>query len=206
MSSQRFPGKVLAPFCGEPIIRHVLRAAEEVLDRLSIVVATSVEPSDDPLCSYLQDIGYQVFRGPLADVFERFRLCLEVFPADWILRISADSPLLPTGPLQRVVGLAESQHCDLGTTIFPRTFPKGCNAELILTETFLRIDRSRLTPHDREHVTPYYYRNADRFRIVNISSRCSQPSDLSLTVDEIDDLQRLERLSGGERDRIRSIG
>jgi len=195
MSSQRFPGKVLAPFRNEPIIVHVLRAVERVLDRSLIVVATSVEPSDDPLWSYLNGAGYHVFRGPLSDVFERFRLCLGAFPADWIMRISADSPLLQQEPVEKVVGLASRQDCDLVTTIFPRTFPRGSNAELIRTETFLCIDPSQLTAHDREHVTPFYYRNADRFRIVNVTSHDPDMAELSLAVETIEDLQNLDRLS-----------
>jgi spore coat polysaccharide biosynthesis protein SpsF len=198
MSSRRFPGKVLAPFRGQPLIRHVLAAIERALPSVPVVVATSRESSDDPLVSYLRTSSVEVFRGPLDNVFERFRMCLAEHVCDWILRISADSPLLDTGLLQAVVSHADKTNCDLVTTIFPRTFPRGRNAELIQVSTFMTIDTSELSEADREHVTPVYYRNPERFRIVNIQSANPQLAELSLAVDTVDDLHRLEQLSEGE--------
>src|SRR5687768_13033965 len=94
MSSQRFPGKVLAPFRGRPIIDHVVAAIRSALPEVPVVVATSTEHSDDPLAAYLGSTGTAFHRGPLADVFSRFRGCLVAHPADWVLRVCADSPLL----------------------------------------------------------------------------------------------------------------
>src|SRR5687768_15528626 len=94
MSSSRFPGKVLAPVNGIPMISRVIDRVTHAFDRQSLVVATSIEASDDPLVLYVQSLGLNVFRGPLENVFERFRLCLTSNPCDWFFRISADSPFL----------------------------------------------------------------------------------------------------------------
>src|SRR6476646_7667507 len=94
MSSQRYPGKVLAPFRGEPMIWHVVRAVETALPRPDLLVVTSTHPTDDPLVHYLQAVGIQVFRGPLDNVLQRFLLCLQSHPCEWVLRINGDSPLL----------------------------------------------------------------------------------------------------------------
>ncbi len=103
MRSSRFPGKVLAPFRGEPIVRHVLRAVATAIPPEAIVLVTSADPSDDPLACYVARLGFSVWRGPLDDVFERFCEAARAFPSEWILRVSADSPLLDAGILQRVV-------------------------------------------------------------------------------------------------------
>ncbi|MBL8072665.1 MAG: hypothetical protein JNM35_16430, partial [Nitrospira sp.] len=63
MSSQRYPGKVLAPFRGEAMIRHVLRAVEHTFSSEDIVVVTSTELSDDPLVRYIESLGMHVHRG-----------------------------------------------------------------------------------------------------------------------------------------------
>ena len=60
MSSRRFPGKVLAPFAGRPLIDHVLEQVAKALPRKRIVVATSTEPSDDPLVAYLRECGVKI--------------------------------------------------------------------------------------------------------------------------------------------------
>src|ERR1700690_261368 len=89
MSSSRFPGKVLAPVNGKPMIARVIRCVAGSFGSDSIVVATSDETSDDPLASYIESLDVKVFRGPLENVFERFRLCLNTNPCDWFFRISA---------------------------------------------------------------------------------------------------------------------
>ena len=191
MSSRRFPGKVLAPFRGEPIVRHVLRTIEEALPEVPRLVVTSAEPSDDPLAAYLASLGVDCFRGPLDDVIGRFRAALAAHPCDWVLRICADSPLLDPTVLRRVVD-ARRDDLDLVTTTEPRTFPKGQNAELIRARTLFALDDGELDAADREHVTTVMHRRRDRFRLLNVAADGPSRAHESVAVDTIDDLQRLE--------------
>ncbi|GIX47101.1 MAG: spore coat protein [Candidatus Tectimicrobiota bacterium] len=192
MSSQRFPGKVLAPFRGRPLIWHVVSAVQQALPAVPLVVVTSEAASDDPLVAYVQSLGLEVFRGPLANVFARFRACLARYPCAWILRVSGDSPLLDGRVLRRVVHTALHTPCDVATTVFPRTFPSGHNAEMIRAATFLRLDQAALTAEEQEHVTLHFYRHAERFRLVNVASGNPALARLHLAVDTLDDLRRLE--------------
>lgn len=192
MSSDRFPGKVLAPFAGRPLVDAVVdrvRAVEGV-DR--ILVLTSDHPTDGPLASYLADRGVATFRGPLTDVFGRFRSFLSHDHADWFLRVNADSPLLEPAILTRLLTHPGRAQADIVTTIFPRTFPKGKNGELVRTSTFLAIDTAELTDDDREHVTGFLYRHPDRFVIATVTSADPALAGLSFAIDTIDDLRRLE--------------
>lgn len=200
MSSRRFPGKVLAPFRGQPIIRHVIDAVREALPSFALVVVTSAEPSDDPLAAYVSGLDVPVFRGALADVFGRFRDCLEHFPCDWVLRVSGDSPLIAPRLIKAVTDHIGQPvlDFDLVTTVYPRTFPKGQNAELIRAEVFQTIDAKTLTDEEKEHVTPYFYRHPDRFRIVNVSSGSPKLAAMSLAIDSLQDLERLEALADVE--------
>jgi spore coat polysaccharide biosynthesis protein SpsF len=190
MSSRRFPGKVLAPFRGQPIIRHVVEAVARALPDVPRLVVTSTEPSDDPLAAYLANLNIDCFRGPLDDVFERFRAALRRHPATWVLRICADSPLLSAEMLRAVVAQA-AEGVDLVTTTAPRTFQTGNNAELIRARTLLEIDAAALDAHDREHVTPFLHRHP-RLTRVNVASGDPRLAELSVAVDSIDDLHRLE--------------
>jgi spore coat polysaccharide biosynthesis protein SpsF (cytidylyltransferase family) len=189
MSSRRFPGKVLAPFRGEPIVRHVLRAVERGLPEWPALVVTSVEPSDDPLAAYLKSINVECFRGPLDDVLGRFRAALASHPCEWVLRICADSPLLDSEVLRRVVA-ARRDDLDLVTTTEPRTFPKGQNAELIRARALLELNDAELDASDREHVTPIFHR---RGRFLNVAAEGPSRAHESVAVDSVEDLQRLER-------------
>jgi len=193
MSSSRFPGKVLAPVNGSPMISRVIEGAARACDRHAVVVATSDELSDDPLVVYVQSLGIQVFRGPLDDVFNRFRLCLQDNPCDWFFRISADSPLLNSGIMKAMLPLVDSS-LDLITNVHKRTFPHGQSVELLNAETFRRINEEALTKDQREHVTRYYYEHAEKFRILNIETTDSSYSKLDFVVDTVDDLRRVEEL------------
>ena len=194
MSSARFPGKVLAPLRGKPVIQHVVERVKQVVPLRFITVVTSAEEADDPLASYVQRKGIAVFRGPLNDVFGRFRLCLMEFPCEWILRVNADSPLMSVENMRGVIAYEKEADVDLATTTFPRTFPKGQNAELIRVETFIKIDPVELTREDKEHVTAFYYRQPRRFHIVNISSGNPRLANLNYAVDTLDDLRDLEKM------------
>ncbi|MFA6316462.1 MAG: NTP transferase domain-containing protein [Elusimicrobiota bacterium] len=192
MSSRRFPGKVLAPFLGRPIVAHVVSCVCGVVPRSRVVVLTSDEPSDDPLASYAETLGVGVFRGPLDDVFGRFRACLRRHPCDFFLRICADSPLLSPSVIRAVAAAGRAAGADLATNVFPRTFPKGQSAELLRAGTFLAVDQRRLTGYQREHVTPFFYENPGRFSIVNVESGRPSLSRVRMDVSEPADLPRLE--------------
>lgn len=191
MSSRRFPGKVLAPFRGEPIVLHVVRAAAAAVGEANVVVATSDELSDDPLAAYLASAGSVCFRGPREDVLERFRLCARAHPSDWVLRLCADSPLLDPAELAAVVAGA-ADGVDVVSTTLAEHDTHGRNAELIRTSALLGLDPAELTEHEREHVTPFFYAHPDRFRIVAVD--LPRGDLVRLTVDTVEDLARLEAL------------
>lgn len=193
MASARFPGKVLAPLNGRPVIRHVVEAVVRALPGLPLVVATTLDESDDPLVAYLDELGVATFRGDRDDVFQRFRACLGVHPAEWILRICADSPRLDPRVLRAVADRVSCDGVDVVTTRLPVSLAKGQNAELIRARMFLTVDERELNSHDREHVTPFFYRHAGRFRIVGIADQLPDLAGGAFAVDEIEDLRRLER-------------
>jgi len=191
MSSRRFPGKVLAPFKGKPLIAHVVERVSQALPRAPITVLTSIETSDDPLFAYLVSQNIDVFRGSLDNVFERFSSCARVRDCKWLLRICADSPLVDQNVLKRLASRVD-EDWDIITTVFPRTFPRGNNAELIRTSTLLGIDAHQLTQPELEHVTSVFYNHPEKFRILNIDSGNPKLAELNLCVDTIEDLRRLE--------------
>ena len=197
MSSTRFPGKVLTPFLGRPVIEHIVETVQSVQAITRTVVLTSDDDSDDPLVQHLEAARYEVFRGPLLNVFERYRLAAREFPAPWILRLCADSPLLSPKVVQEVVkqGLGTAE-CDLVTTRFAPPFPKGQNAELIRTQCMMEVPGDAMTEFDCEHVTPWFYRHRDRYRIVNASAVDLQLPNGDYTIDTPTDLERLESVFG----------
>lgn len=193
MSSSRFPGKVLAPVNGKPMILRVIECVRREFNENSIIVTTSNEISDDPLALYVRSIGIKVFRGSLENVFGRFQACLQENSCDWFFRISADSPLL-NSKILKIMTLYVNENLDLITNVQKRTFPHGHSVELLNAKSFSKIDSNRLTNSDREHVTKFYYAHADEYKILNLENIDAGYSKLNFVVDTFGDLQRVEKM------------
>ena len=193
MSSQRLPGKVLAPFRGRPLIEYVLEGAAEAVGFGNVVLLTSTEGTDDPLANHAAALGVPVFRGDLENVLGRFQTCLAFYPCEWFVRLCADSPLLDPALISRAVEAARGE-LDLVTNVFPRSYPRGRSVEVVRAEAFAELQPSDLTQDEQEHVTLYFYKHPERFRIENLSSGQPELAETNLCVDTLDDLRRLEAL------------
>ncbi len=190
MSSSRLPGKVLKPLCGQPM---VLRQVERLrragrLDRL--VVATSTEPSDEPLVSALSEVGVDVFRGDLNDVLGRFVGALDAFPSDHVVRLTADCPLADPGVLDATIAL----HLERGanyTSNTPATFafPKGLDVEVISADALRRAAAEATSSEEHEHVTWGIWTRPERWKIAWLKSAQADDGDVRWTVDTPDDFE-----------------
>ena len=194
MSSSRFPGKMLAPLSGQPLIAHVLSRICEVVRKEQVLLITSEDATDDPLANYVDStLGVTVFRGALDDVVGRFQAGLRAFPCDWFVRICGDSPAIDPGLLGWMLERV-SDDLDLLTNVAARTFPSGESIEIVRARTFLEWSSEELNPEEREHVTLHFYRHPERYRIRNVSAIDPSISGRRLVVDTLDDLRSLERI------------
>lgn len=193
MSSARFPGKVLAPLAGRPLVTHVVDRARAGLPGGAVTVLTSAEATDDPLACYVAAEGVDVRRGSLDDVVGRFVAALADRPCEWFYRVSADSPLVDPALFPR---LAEciGPGVDIVTNVFPRTFPHGLSLELVRTTAFLRLAAEDLDASQREHVTKAFYDEPGRWRIVNVAAGPEEAGGPDVAVDTVDDLARVEAI------------
>lgn len=195
MSSERFPGKCLAPLGGRPLIGRVVDRVAGAVGKDTLLLATSTAPSDDPLAGYVTSLGIPVVRGPLDDVAARFRAAVREHPCRWCFRVSGDSPFFDGALFGRFLEHVDRTGVDLVTNVFPRTFPRGHSLEMIRSRTLLDLDDEALTSDQREHVTRFFYDHADRYSIVSVTSDDPERAQRSYTVDTMEDLRRLERMA-----------
>lgn len=193
MSSSRLPGKVMRPLAGRPMIERQLERLRSCMG-MKLVVATSDQPSDDPLAEHLQAIGVDVFRGPLDDVLGRFAGAAQAFGVQGdVIRLTADCPLADPDVIDACVRLRADRGVDYASNAQRRTYARGLDVEVFTLDALLTADREATDPYDREHVTPYLYRNPGRFTLAELV----QPRDeshLRWTVDTPDDFAFVERV------------
>ena len=111
-SSTRLPGKVLKPLAGAPMILRQLERVSRARTLDGVVVATSNDPSDDELAAVLTNAGYDIVRGSLEDVLDRFNLVVDRHQPDVVVRITADCPLISPSVIDLVVERFHSTTAD----------------------------------------------------------------------------------------------
>lgn len=195
MSSRRLPGKVMHVICGKPMIEHILNSLAFAKAISDTVVVTTTNPKDDELANFLEKKQFKYFRGEECDVLSRFTNALRVYPADYIVRITADNPLTDPELVDRTVGLAISRGCDYVSNHLKKTFPLGYVVEVISAKTLLKIERITRNPNDREHVTLYVHKNPDKFSCENLLAlqNLIYPH-WRLTVDTMEDLELMQHI------------
>ncbi|MCF8526177.1 MAG: glycosyltransferase family protein [Candidatus Nanopelagicales bacterium] len=187
MSSSRLPGKVLAPILGRPMINLQLERISRARSLDAIVVATSVDESDDPLADAVADLGYPVVRGSLDDVLSRFLSVLDEMTPNRVVRLTADCPLTSPHVIERVVDFARAGDFDYASNTLERTYPDGLDVEVLTPAALQWLGAHALEAEEREHVTIWAFRRPDRFTLGNYAAE-RDLSHLRWTVDEPEDL------------------
>lgn len=197
MTSSRLPGKVMAPVQGEPMIGRQLERLARSARIGRIVVATSTDPSDDPLAAYVAGLGHLVFRGSLTDVLDRFAGAMALVPeADTVVRLTADCPLADWQVIDATIDCYHDAGADYASnTPAVRTYPHGLDTEVMRRAALEQACREATDPYEREHVTPFLYRNPRRFRTAFLSQTPSL-AHLRWTVDHPEDLDFVRHVYG----------
>jgi spore coat polysaccharide biosynthesis protein SpsF len=185
--STRLHGKVLKDLGGRPVLEWVVRAAQAASQIDTVVVATSTEAGDDPVADLAGSLGVPVVRGSEDDVLSRFVAALDAHPADAIVRLTADCPLLDPTLIDAVAGAwAAAPSLDYVSTVLVRCLPRGMDVELVTASALRAVDRTAIG-HDRVHVTSAVYADPTAYRLLGV---CVTPpaNDLRVTVDTLADL------------------
>jgi len=192
LGSTRLPGKALADIAGRPMIAHVMARIGATPGVDEVVLATTSSAADDALADFARSAGVACVRGSVDDVLDRFWWAARASPADAIVRVTADCPLLDPAVSGRVVAefLRHAPGVDYASNVHPPSYPDGLDTEVIAREALERAWResSPASSRDREHVTPYIWeRRPEAFRRVNVEHG-EDLSALRWTVDDARDL------------------
>ena len=193
MNSKRLPGKVLHNLCGKPILRYLVESLErcEALDE--VIIATSVQPTDDPISNFCEAYKLNCQRGPLNDVAGRFAEVIANSGFDFFVRINGDSPLLDYRLVSEALRFFINGNYDIVTNVQKRTFPKGQSVEVIRSSTFIDAQPFIISDYEREHVTPYFYAVKNKYSIYNFESD-KDYGHIQMSVDTPENFRQVERL------------
>lgn len=195
VSSTRLPGKVLKPLLGEPmLIRQIERIKRSSLIE-KLVVATSIDISDDVLADVLSQAGVACFRGSLDDVLERVYQAAKLYGSEHVVRLTGDCPLADPMLIDEAINAHLVSGADYTSTALNPTYPDGLDVEVVRFATLERAWRESALSSEREHVTSYIYNHRELFRLKSVE-QTDNLSALRWTVDELADFVFVERVYG----------
>ena len=196
-SSNRLPGKVLKEICGMPMILFQMNRLKKSKNIDKFVVATSINKEDDHLAHLVKGSGYEVFRGDLNDVLERFYNCSRLYKSRNIIRITGDCPLIDPFLIDELIqNFIEMDWDYLSNCADPDNLsvPCGFDAEVFKSQVLEDAFQNANLPSEREHVTPWF-----RTKQANLkwSHYIHQPKrkHYRVTVDEEDDLKVVRKIA-----------
>lgn len=192
-SSSRFPGKVLKPLLGKPMLARQLERLRRVRRVDELLVATSMDPTDDALQALCESEDVPCFRGSLNDVLDRFYRAATARSPDHVVRLTGDCPLADPAVIDRIIEFYLQGGFDYASNALEPTFPDGLDAEVFRFACLDAAWREAKSPAQREHVTPFIYENPDRF-----STGCyrndTNLAHLRWTVDEPQDYEFVKQV------------
>jgi len=174
MASSRLPGKVLMDLAGTPMLGRVVAGTRRARSVEAVVVATTDEPSDDPIVEYCEASRIDVVRGSHFDVLDRYYAAAQAMQAGIVIRITADCPLIDPGLIDATVGALlgkadapggssgrQAAAFDFAANRLPppwrRSYPIGLDTEACTFAALATAWREAKQPLEREHVMPFLY-------------------------------------------------
>jgi spore coat polysaccharide biosynthesis protein SpsF len=189
MNSSRFPGKVLADIHGRTMLQCLLDRVKSVKEIDEIVVATSESVEDDVLEQWLDNNNIKCFRGSEHDVLDRFYFCAKEYSADIIVRITADDPLKDPDIIRRAIAIMHNDSViDYCSNTLAPSYPEGLDIEVFKCSALDDAFHESTLNSDREHVTPYIWRNTEKYNTHNFVFN-RDLSSWRWTVDKVVDLE-----------------
>ena len=134
------------------------------------IIATTVQAIDDPIFELCKKNKISFFRGHSIDLLDRHYKAALKFNADVVVKIPSDCPLIDPSVIDKVIKyyINNRDKFDFVSNLHPPTYPDGNDVEVMsmkaLKEAWIEAKR----PLEREHTTPFFWENPERFKIGNV--------------------------------------
>lgn len=213
-TSTRLPKKSVAILDTQTITDHVLAACTSAADHvvrqktknpINAIVALLV-PQADPLKDLFRH-KIDVVEGPEDDVLARYMLAVERFNPDYIVRVTGDCPLISAPLISKHILCAVFDKLDYCSNVpdGARTYIDGLDCEVLSAPLMGWLDENAETKEDREHVTSYARSHTPQWAKIGSIMGYIDLSDIKLSVDTVEDLERVRENRALVNDKINVV-
>jgi spore coat polysaccharide biosynthesis protein SpsF (cytidylyltransferase family) len=198
VGSSRLPEKVLKTINGKTLLEIHLERLMNSKRIDQVIVATTWEPDAERIKNIAQKLGVQVVRGSLDDVLDRFYQGVKNEEVDYVVRLTSDCPLIDALLVDEIIDFMLLHKVDYVSNTLKPSFPDGQDIEVFTVQALEKAWSSANLKSEREHVTPFIWKNSSYFQqspfsSLNYSSEVDH-SAVRLTVDEQRDFDTIQLL------------
>lgn len=194
INSNRLPRKILCEAGGKPFLQYHIERLQQT--GLPVLVATTNDGSEAPILDFCRQFGLPCFRGDEQNVLQRFYDCAREHWVQTIIRVTSDCPLIDGN----IIAAGIKAYQQLGqdqvyySNALVRTYPRGMDYEIFSFKLLEEAWRNATEDADREHVTPYIWKN--RSGTVELVHDVAEEdnSRFRITLDTPEDKELLTRL------------
>ena len=188
--SFRLPGKVLKELCGKTDLEWVIERVKKSRYVDEVIVATSMNEEDVPIVKLVSSLGLRVFAGSPDDVLDRYYQAAKLIKPEYVIRITADCPVIDAGILDDAISKMTPQ-TDY-TAALSETLADGLDIEIMKYAVLERAWKEARLASEREHVTLYIKNNPDKFHVLDYTCTFANLHDERWTLDEPQDYEFLK--------------
>jgi len=195
MTSSRLPGKVLMKAAGRPMLQHMIERLQKVPSLDGVVVATTVNATDDPVVDLAERLGVGYFRGSEDDVLARVLDAARAHDADVIVETTGDCPLIDPTLVEACIQGYLDAGVDYVSNVLERTYPRGMDTQVFTTDVLADVAARTDDADDHEHVSLYIYSHPEIYSLKNMPGppELSNPG-LGLTLDTPEDFELIRHI------------
>ena len=188
--SKRLPGKILYKINNVTILEILINRLKK-LGIKKLIVATTKKKIDDKVENISLKNKILIFRGDEKNVLKRYYYCAKRNNLKTIIRITSDCPLIDIKYVRKLLRFFLKNKYDYVSNI-NNFLPDGMSCEIFnyksLEKSFLKAKKK----FDKEHVTPYIWKNPQTFKIFNLQIKKKPKIRTRLTLDYIEDFNLIE--------------
>jgi len=196
--SSRLPGKILKTIGGKTLLEIHLERILKAKNITELKIATTTEDGAEKIIAVGEKSGVRSYQGAVDDVLKRFYETALSENPDYVVRLTSDCPLIDPNIIDQVIDECIKNDVDYCSNTLTPTFPDGLDVEVFRFSALEKACNEALLKSDREHVTPYIWRNSnlkggDIFTSFNVSF-ATDYSDLRMTVDMDEDFRLMGQI------------
>ena len=162
VQSTRLPGKVLLPLKQQPVVNHIVQRLSFCSKVTDTILAVPDDRENNVLRKLALAAGVDYCTGPLEDVLQRYLNAVEASEADYVVRVTGDTPLICPYIVDLTIEAVIEGGYDYAVM---KGTPLGVEAEVLSKEALAKIDTLAETAEMREHPTLAVFKYPESFKV-----------------------------------------